>query len=142
LRITRTAAVVYTILAAGVAGFQIAMAAGAPWGEFAMGGAVHGQFPLSLRAAALVQAALLALTALVVLSRAGLALRSWSRAARRLVWVVVALSAISSAMNLATPSAGERALWAPVALLTLASSLTVAFGARPADRRERPPSNS
>ena len=69
MRITRTAAVVYTILAAGVAGFQIAMAAGAPWGEFAMGGAVHGQFPLSLRAAALVQAALLALTALVVLPR-------------------------------------------------------------------------
>ena len=138
MRITRVAAVVYTILTAGVIGFQMAMAAGAPWGELAMGGTVHGRFPPSLRAAALVQAALLALTALVVLSRAGLALRSWSRAAHWLVWAVVALSAISSLMNLATPSAGERALWAPVALLTLASSLTVALGARSAERRGHP----
>ena len=138
MRITRGAAVLYTILTAGVICFQIAMAADAPWGAFAMGGAVHGQYPPSLRAAALVQAALLAVTALVVLCRAGLALRRWSRAAHWLVWVVVALSAISSLMNLATPSAGERALWAPVALLTLASSLTVALGARSAERRQHP----
>ena len=42
--------------------------------------------------AAVVQAALIAGMAAVVMSRAGLVLTEWSRASRRLVWVVVAFS--------------------------------------------------
>ena len=116
----------YAIVSAGVVAFQLALAAGAPWGSFAMGGAFPGQFPPSLRVAALIQAVLIALMAAVVLSRAGLFLPAWSRATRWLVWVVVLVAAVSSVLNLITPSSGERAVWAPVALLLLASALVVA----------------
>ena len=43
--IRRTAAIVYAATAAGVVAFQVALAAGMPWGEYAMGGAFPGQFP-------------------------------------------------------------------------------------------------
>jgi hypothetical protein len=110
--------------------FQIAMAAGMPWGAYAMGGAYPGVFPPALRVAALVQAALIALCALVVLSRAGVALASWARASRVAIWFVVALSSVSLLLNVITPSGGERAVWAPVAAVMLASSLVVAITSR------------
>src|SRR5919206_4165222 len=121
--IRRAAALLYAVISAGVVAFQIALAAGAPWGGYAMGGAVPGQFPPALRIAALVQAALIVGMAALVLSRAGLILAGWSRVSRWLVWVVVAVTAMSFVLNLITPSAGEQALWAPVLLLLLASSL-------------------
>jgi len=127
MAIKRAAALLYAIVSAGVIAFQIALAAGAPWGEFAMGGAFPGQFPPALRIAALVQAALLAGMAAVVLARADLILPSWSRVSRWLVWIVVAFAALSLVLNLITPSAGERAIWAPTAFLLLISSGIVAF---------------
>jgi hypothetical protein len=92
-----------------------------------MGGAYPGVFPTALRIAAVVQAAVLGLLALVVLSRAGVALPGFARASRWAVWVAVALSSVSSVLNLITPSGGERLVWAPVALIMLASSLTLAI---------------
>jgi len=121
------AALLYTIISSVVVAFQIALAAGAPWGEFAMGGAFPGQFPLALRIAALIQAALLVGMALVVLARADLILPKWSRVSRWLVWFVVAFAAVSLVLNLITPSAGERAIWAPIAFLLLIGSGIVAF---------------
>jgi len=59
MNMKRVAAFIYAIVSAGVVAFQIALAVGAPWGEFAMGGAFPGQFPPALRIAALVQATLL-----------------------------------------------------------------------------------
>ena len=52
------AAIIYTIVTAGVVGFQLALALGAPWGAYAMGGAYSGRFPPALRVAAVVQAVL------------------------------------------------------------------------------------
>ena len=69
--------------------------------------------------------------AAVVMSRAGLILAAWSAASRWLVWLVVALAAVSLVLNLITPSAGERAIWAPVALLLLAGSAVVAVEGAP-----------
>jgi hypothetical protein len=103
----------------------------APWGAYAMGGAFPGQFPLELRVAAVVQAVILALLALVVLARAGIALPQWSRASRWLIWVVLALSTISLVLNIITPSADERAIWAPVALVMLICSVVVAVSKTP-----------
>jgi hypothetical protein len=120
------AARVYAIVSVGVIAFQIALASGAPLGDYAMGGAYPGQFPPELRVAAVVQAVILAGLALVVLARAGIAMPKWSQASRRLIWVVVAFSALSLVLNLITPSAGERAIWAPVALIMLISSVIVA----------------
>src|SRR5687767_15877202 len=122
----RVSALLYAIVSLGIVAFQIALAAGAPWGEYAMGGAFPGQFPPALRIAALIQAALLVGLAVIVLARAGL-LATWSRASRWLIWVVVGFSALSFVLNLITPNAGERAIWAPIAFLLLISSAVVAF---------------
>ena len=125
----RIAAIVFAALTLGVVAFQIALAVGAPWGAYAMGGAFPGQFPPELRVGAVIQAILLAGFAAVVLARAELIQVRWLRkAARWLIWVVVAFFAISLVLNLITPSAGERALWVPVILLLLICSLVVALG--------------
>lgn len=124
----RLAAFVYVGVSLVIIAFQLALAAGAPWGEFAMGGAYPGQFPPELRVAAVVQAVILALLALVVLARAGVMLPTWSKASRWLVWVAVVFSALSLVLNTITPSARERMIWAPVALVLLVCSVTVARG--------------
>jgi hypothetical protein len=127
MTMNRGAALLYASVSAGVVAFQIALAAGMPWGAYAMGGAFPGQFPPALRIAALVQAALFVSLAAVVLVRAGLILAAWSRMSRWLIWIVVAVAAVGLVLNLITQSAGERALWAPVTLLLLVSSMIVAI---------------
>ncbi len=126
----RAAAWLYASVSAGVVAFQIALAAGMPWGAYAVGGAFPGQFPPALRIAALVQAALLGGLAAVVLVRAGLILPAWSHVSRWLIWMVVAVAAVGLVLNLITPSAGERALWAPVTVILLLSSAVVALRGR------------
>ena len=95
-----------------------------------MGGVSPGQFTPALRIAALIQASLIAAMAAIVIVHAGLVRVGWLGASRWLVWIVVALSALTLVLNLLTPSSGERAIWAPVALLLLASSTVVAIGGR------------
>ena len=126
MNLPRSAAVAYALASGVVIGFQLALAFGAPWGAYAMGGAFPGRFPPGMRLGALVQAGLMALMACVILSRARLALPRWYRISRRLVWAIVAMGGIGLTLNLVTPSSGERAIWAPVALLLLACSLVVA----------------
>ena len=126
MNIRRIAGIVYAAATAIVVAFQIALALGAPWGSYAMGGAYPGQFPPSMRVAALIQAGILLGFAGIVLARAGIALRAWERVSRWMVWVVVAFATVSLVLNLITPSAGERMLWAPVALVLLVCSLLVA----------------
>lgn len=127
--ITAVAALVSGVAAVGVIAFQVALALGAPWGSYAMGGAFPERFPPTLRVAAVVQAAVIALLALIVLSAAGLALPSVVREVPLSVWLPVAFSAVSLALNAASRSAGQRRVWVPVALVMLASSLAVALTA-------------
>ena len=126
----------YTIVAAGLILFQLALAAGAPWGEFAMGGAFPGQFPPTLRVAAVLQAALIVGMVTVVLARVGIFFTGWVRRTRWLIWVVVGYGVIGLILNLITPSTGERALWGPVALVMLVSSVIVARGTAPKGNNE------
>lgn len=116
------------MLTAGVCAFQLALTAGLPWGEYAMGGAFPGTFPPTLRLAAAVQAGILALVAMVILSRAGLALPLWRRFSRYLAWVIVVLLAIGVVLNLITPSVRERMIWAPVVIIMFVTALRVAMG--------------
>ncbi len=133
MELRRAAAIGYAVISAGVVAFQIALALGAPWGSYAMGGAFPGQYPPVMRVAAIFQAALVVLMVGVVLSRAGVALPRWSRMSRRLVWLVVAFAGVGLVLNLLTPSASERILWAPVAFLLLVCSLMVATGRPPSE---------
>src|SRR5512147_2720516 len=105
MTLRRIAALSYVIISLAVIAFQIALAAGAPWGALAMGGAFPGQFPPALRIGALIQAALLGAMTAVVLARAELTLPRWNRVSRWLVWFVVAFAALSLFLNLITPSA-------------------------------------
>ena len=103
--------------------FQLALALGAPWGAYAMGGKFPGVFPPQMRVAAVVQIALLAAIAGVVLARAGLALPAWQATSQWLIWGVVAFSAVGVVLNLITPSRMERLIWAPLAILLLLAAL-------------------
>ena len=118
-------AVVFLIAAAGSIAFQLALALGAPWGEFAMGGRYPGRFPPGLRVAAVIQAILIGLLAVIVATRAGL-IRSPLEASW-LIWGVVAFSAASLVVNALSRSPGERRVWVPVAIVLLVSSLIVAL---------------
>ena len=127
MTIANIAAIIYAIVMVGVVAFELALAAGAPWGAYAMGGAAPGQFPPALRVGAIIQAVLQTGMAAVILARAGIILPAWSQVSHWLVWIVVGLTALSLFLNLVTPSAGERAIWAPILALLLIISLIVAF---------------
>jgi hypothetical protein len=134
MQIQRWAALIFAAVTLGVMAFQIALALGAPWGAYAMGGAFPGQYPPPMRVAAVVQAGILGLMACVVLARAGIALPGWARVSRWAIWIIVALLGVGVVLNLITPSAGERMIWAPVAALMFVCSLLVATG-RPVSGR-------
>ena len=121
------AALIFALVAGGVVAFQLALALGAPWGAYAMGGAFPGRFPPPLRIAAVVQAVVIGLLAVVVLSDAGLVLPDMAAAFPWLVWIPVAVSALAVVLNSISRSAGERRIWVPVAMLLLVSSLIVAL---------------
>ena len=123
------AAFAFAVVVAGVIAFQAALALGVPWGSYAMGGAFPGRFPPRMRLAAVVQAALLAITVAIVLSRAGLVLPTWSEAAGWLIWAVVAIGLVGVVLNAISPSASERRIWVPVTLMMLACSVVVAVSA-------------
>jgi hypothetical protein len=116
------------VLCSGIAAFQVALAAGAPWGRIAYGG---GQVQLSdvQRITSGAAAVLWTAAALALLAYAGeLAGGRYrdSRALRRVIWLVAALSAFGAVLNLASPSMWERLIWVPVSLGTCALSVLVA----------------
>jgi hypothetical protein len=127
MELAAIAALVYLAVTVVTVAFQLGLAAGAPWGAMAMGGRWPGRFPPRLRALAIVQAIILSLLAMIVVSAAGLA---WGDAVLELpwlIWIVVLFAAVSLAMNAVSPSPPERRLWVPVAAVMLACSLVVAL---------------
>jgi hypothetical protein len=131
LDVPQAAALVFAIVTLVAMAFQVALALGAPWGEYAMGGANRGKLPPAMRVAAVVQALVLAVLVLVVLTRAGLVDVPIVHDLPWLIWVAVAFSAVSLVLNAISRSARERQLWVPIALLMLGSSLLVALTAGP-----------
>jgi hypothetical protein len=121
------AALVFCALIALAIAFQIALAAGVPWGELAMGGRYPGRLPQAMRVAATVQALVLAALAGVVLVRAGLVLPALLDGAPWAIWLVVVLCLLSAVLNLVTPSRKERLLWGPVGVALFVCSLVVAL---------------
>ena len=121
------AAFVFAHAAAVVELFQVALALGAPWGAYAMGGVHPGRFPPGLRTAALVQAVVIAGLVVAVLSDAGVVAPELADGLPWLVWIAVAFSAVSTVLNAITRSAVERRTWLPIAIVMLVSSLVVAM---------------
>ena len=124
-RSSAVAAKVFLGLAAVVIVFQLALAAGAPWGHLTMGGVYPGQLPAALRAAALFQAALLAFFGVVIAVRARLVQPRWYNVSRYLVWLVIAYTVVGAVLNTITSSSWERILWLPVVLALGACAIIV-----------------
>lgn len=123
------AAIVYFLATVVVVAFQVALAAGAPWGEMAMGGRNPGRLPPPMRVAAVVQAIVLAMLALTVLDAADVLALGWTTSFSWAAWLPVVFAAISVAVNAISPSPRERRLWVPVGLVLLVSSTIVALTA-------------
>jgi hypothetical protein len=121
------AAIVFSVLIAVIVAFQVALSLGAPWGNLAMGGRFPGRFPIKMRIAALIQAVVLLLLAIIVLTKERLILASLYPVSAIAVWVVVAFCILALIMNLLTPSKWERVIWAPVAAILVACSTAVAL---------------
>lgn len=124
---TSAAAVVFALVALGVVVFQVALALGAPWGAYAMGGAFPGRYPPTLRIVAVAQAIAIAFLALIVLGAGGVLALPLVEGLPWLVWVPVVVSALAVGLNAISRSAGERRIWVPVALIQFVTSLIVAL---------------
>lgn len=120
-------AFIFIILAAFVAIFQLALAIGAPLGEFTMGGKYPGKLPPGMRIAALVQIVILLFFTAIVVSKAGLALASLTGMAGIAIWFVLAFFVFGSFLNLSSQSKKERLLMGPLNLIALVSVLMVAL---------------
>ena len=125
--VSDVAAGIFGLLVLSLIVFQVALAAGVPWGELAMGGRWPGQLPAGMRIAAMVQAVVLLLLALAVFVKAGFLLPRLYVFSQKAVWGVVLFSLVALTMNLLTPSRRERMLWAPVAFLMTLCSIVVAL---------------
>ena len=121
-----TATYVFSFLTAVAMLFQLALVLGAPWGEMAMGGKFPGRFSLKLRISAVVQMLLLALMAMVVLTRAGFVFSELFELSKSAIWFVVALCVVSAILNTITPSKKERMLWSPVTIILVICAVVVA----------------
>lgn len=119
------AALVHLAASSVTAAFQLALALGAPWGRFAMGGAFPGRYPPALRIFAVVQAGLLVGLSLIVLSQARVLNTGLTAAYPWLVVLPPVVAALAVALNAASRSADEKRIWVPVGLVLLATSVTV-----------------
>lgn len=119
------ALVLYGVLVA----FQIALAAGAPWGRAAYGGTHPGVLPARMRVSSAVAVVVWTAVALAVARRAGVPVWApfpddWLPV---VAWVAVALGVVGVLLNTITRSRLERAIWLPVSLGLLLTTVVVAL---------------
>lgn len=124
-----TAAWVFAVLCAGVAGFHLAVVLGAPLGPLTQGGRHKGALPLRNRIFAAISAVVTGFMALAVLAAAGQGPGALAHWPAWWGWSAVVFAALAVVANLATPSRPERLLWAPVSAVLLVSSLRVMLSA-------------
>ena len=118
------------LLAAGlgaVVAFELALAAGAPWGEAAFGGADPGVLSRELRITSLFASVLWLLASLTALARGGVAASPISYAfSRRAIWGLTILLAAGAVMNAASSSPWERFGMTPFIVVLTAMSWRLA----------------
>jgi hypothetical protein len=128
----QAAAVVAAVLSAGVAAFQVALAAGAPLGDAVLGGnaSTHdGVLTGPFRVLAAVQAVVLLLLGWVLLARVAV-VASPLLGASTLVWLtwgIVGFLALNTVANLMAPHPVERWGMGSITLLLTGISLAIAL---------------
>ena len=127
--VARVAAVVAALGFAGLAIFQLALAAGAPWGHAAWGGA-NARLSTAQRGASAAAVVFYAAAALIVLGRAGI-LRARGNAAlfRWGTWFLAVAMAIGAFPNFLSQSRWENFIFGPLALVLAIVCVVVARSA-------------
>lgn len=122
------AALIQAVIALGVAAFQVALVAGAPWGEYAMGGQNKGELPKSLKISSGASAVFMLAQSGHYLAQAGILTplldATWNNVAN---WFWFAFTVIGLVLNSITRSKKERNLWVPVLLVSTICTLLVAL---------------
>ena len=125
--VVQEAAIAATVGFAGLAVFQLLLAAGAPFGEAAWGGTTEGQLSTGLRVGSALSLLVYAGAAALILRRAGFRVPWLSPSAARIgSWVLVALLTLGTLANLLSQSPWERFLLAPITLVLAALCLIAA----------------
>lgn len=122
------AAVVASVLLAGLAVFQVALAAGAPLGRFAWGGR-HAVLPRGLRIGSAVSVVLYAVFAWIIWRAVDVLddVGDHEPSVPPALWVLTGYFALGVLANLASRSRAERAVMTPVAAVLLACCLVIAL---------------
>ena len=125
--VAKTAAIAATVGFAGLAVFQLLLAAGAPLGEAAWGGTTEGRLSTGLRVGSAISLVVYAVSAALILRRAGFRVPWVSRAVARIgSWVLVGLLALGTLANFLSQSPWERFLFGPVTLVLTGLCFVVA----------------
>ncbi|MGY1827189.1 hypothetical protein [Blastococcus sp. SYSU DS0541] len=119
------ATVLACALLAGLAAFQVALAAGRPWGRFAWGGQ-HEVLPTGLRVGSAVSVVLYALFAVVILQAAGLVTAVPAAVGDVGIRVLTGYFALGILLNGISRSRSERVVMTPLVLVLAACCLVVA----------------
>ena len=114
------------MLLAGLAVFQVGLAAGRPWGRLAWGGQ-HVVLPTRFRAGSAVSILIYGLIAVVFLSVAGLVSVLPGGFVDVAIWVLVGYFALGVLLNGISRSPAERAVMTPSVLVLGACCLVVAL---------------
>ena len=108
--------------------FQIALIAGAPWGEYAFGGRHTGVLPRNLRIGSAISSFLYLGIAGHYLAQIGVFPQLLDANLNSIAnWSIVGINLLALVMNTITPSKKERMIWAPVALILLGASILIAL---------------
>jgi hypothetical protein len=123
-----TAALIQVVISLGVVVFQLALAAGAPWGEYTMGGQTKGRLPRSLRIGATLSAVIMLAQAGHYLAQAGVIPRLLDPTGNNVVnWIWFGFSIAGLILNSISRSKKERNTWVPVLLASSVCTLHVAL---------------
>lgn len=117
-----------TVILALVAAFQIALAAGAPWGRLAWGGS-HVVLPTRLRIGSLVAVLIYTVIVVIAFTRLGALQVLPQGAAVVAMWIVFGYFALGIVLNAASRSKPERLVMTPTTVVLAVLSLLIALGA-------------
>jgi hypothetical protein len=108
--------------------FQIALALGAPWGEYAYGGTKTGKLPTGFRINSVVSAFVMLAISGHYLAQLGVFEPVLDSAGNSVVnWVLVGFTGLAALANNATRSKKERMVWGIPTILMFLAALAVAL---------------
>ena len=112
-----------------ITAFQIALALGAPWGEYAYGGTKTGKLPVGFRINSVVAAFVMLAISGHYLAQLGVFEPILEPGGNSIVnWVLVAFTGLAALANNATRSKKERMVWGIPTILMFLAAIAVALG--------------